>query len=177
MENMKFIEPTFEYAEQVRVYRQELLDAGSSMDGTGALRRMEDPKEWIEYCIKGKNKDTQPEGRVPATQYIFVRESDNKIVGMLQIRHYLNEFLEKYASHIGYSVAPSERRKGYATNMLEIGLTKCKDLGIHKVLISCIDDNVGSRRTILKNGGVYETTVYEPGEGVNLERYWIDLQD
>lgn len=175
MENMKFIEPTLEYEEQIRVYRQELLDSGSSMDGTGPLRRIEDPKEWIEYCVKGKNEENVPEGMVPATQYIFVRESDNKIVGMFQIRHYFNDFLEKYAGHIGYSVAPSERRKGYATQMLQIGLTKCKEMGIHKVLIACIDTNEASRRTILKNGGVYESTVQEPHKGANLQRYWIEL--
>ncbi len=176
-ENMKFIEPKIEYEEQIRTYRQELLNSGSSMDGTGALRRMEDPRQWIEHCKRSTKKETVPDGLVPATQYIFVRESDDKIIGMLQIRHYLNDFLEKYGGHIGYSVAPSERRKGYATQMLQIGLNKCKELGIYKVLITCDDDNEASRKTILNNGGVYESTVYEPDEGVNLQRYWIELSE
>jgi predicted acetyltransferase len=176
-ENMKFIEPKIEYEEQIRTYRQELLNSGSSMDGTGALRRMEDPRQWIEHCKRSTNKETVLDGLVPATQYIFVRESDDKIIGMLQIRHYLNDFLEKYGGHIGYSVAPSERRKGYATQMLQIGLNKCKELGIYKVLITCDDDNEASRKTILNNGGVYESTVYEPDEGVNLQRYWIELSE
>ncbi len=172
---MRFIEPTIEYEEQIRIYRQEFLDTGSSMDGTGALRRMEDPKQWIEYSLNSKKKETVPDGLVPATQYIFVRESDNKIVGMLQIRHYFNDFLEKFGGHIGYSVAPSERRKGYATQMLQNGLEKCKKLGIHKVLITCDYDNEGSRKTILKNGGVYESTVHEPNEDIDLQRYWIEI--
>jgi len=172
---MRFIEPTIEYEEQIRIYRQEFLDTGSSMDGTGALRRMEDPKQWIEHSLNSKKKETVPDGLVPATQYIFVRESDNKIVGMLQIRHYFNDYLEKFGGHIGYSVAPSERRKGYATQMLQNGLEKCKELGIHKVLITCDDDNEGSRKTILKNGGVYESTVHEPNEDIDLQRYWIEI--
>ena len=94
---------------------------------------------------------------------------------MLQIRHYFNAYLEKYGGHIGYSVAPSERRKGYASQMLKLALPKCKELGIDKVLITCIEDNIGSRKTILANGGVYESSVYEPDEKINLERYWIDL--
>ena len=174
---MKFIEPAAEYEQQISAYRKEFLERGDSMDGTGALRRMEDPKQWLEHCRLCKNPDTVPDGLVPATQYIFVRESDDKIVGMLQIRHYFNAFLEQYGGHIGYSVAPSERRKGYASQMLQMSLPKCKELGIQRVLVTCLDDNEASRRTILKNGGKYESTVFEPNEGINLQRYWIDLAD
>ena len=172
---MKLIEPISEYSQQIQAYRKEFLDCGDSMDGTGGLRRIEDPEQWIEHSRLFKNPESVPEGLVPATQYIFVREEDNKIVGMLQIRHYFNAYLEKYGGHIGYSVAPSERLKGYASQMLKLALPKCKELGIDKVLITCIEDNIGSRKTILANGGVYESTVYEPDEKVNLERYWIDL--
>ena len=59
--------------------------------------------------------------------------------------------------------------------MLKTALPKCKELGIEKVLITCIDNNEGSRKTILSNGGLYESTVYEPDEKVSLERYWIAL--
>jgi predicted acetyltransferase len=114
---------------------------------------------------------------VPATQFIFVREDDEKIVGMLQIRHFLNDYLEKYGGHIGYSVAPSERRKGYASGMLKCALPECRKLGMEKVLITCIDNNIGSRKTILANGGVYDSTVFEPDEKVFLEKYWIDLSE
>jgi len=172
---MMLIEPTLEYGEQIRAYRQEYVDSGDSMDGTGGLIKFDDPQEWIDFLAKHKNPETLPEGRVPATQLIFVREEDQKIVGMIDIRHYLSEYLEKYGGHIGYSVAPSERLKGYATQMLKATLPVCKKLGIDKVLITCIKGNEGSKRTILNNGGVYETTVYEPDEKVKLEKYWITL--
>ena len=172
---MMLIEPTLEYGEQIRAYRQEFIDSGDSMDGTGGLRKFDDPQEWIDFLAKHKDPKTIPEGRVPATQLIFVREEDRKIVGMIDIRHYLSEYLEKYGGHIGYSVAPSERLKGYATQMLKATLPVCKKLGIDKVLITCIKGNEGSKRTILNNGGVYETTVYEPDEKVKLEKYWITL--
>ena len=174
---MKLIEPTIEYSRQIQEYRQEFLDCNDSMDGTGGLKRMEDPEKWIEHCQMSKDPDHVPQGRVPATQYIFVREEDDKIVGMLQIRHYLNDYLEKYGGHIGYSVVPSERRKGYASQMLKSALSKCKELGIDKVLITCTDNNIGSHKTILANGGIYESTVYEQDEKVSLEKYWIDLSD
>lgn len=172
---MMLIEPTLEYGEQIRAYRQEFVDSGDSMDGTGGLIKFDDPQEWIDFLAKHKNPETLPEGRVPATQLIFVREEDQKIVGMIDIRHYLSEYREKYGGHIGYSVAPSERLKGYATQMLKATLPVCKKLGIDKVLITCIKGNEGSKRTILNNGGVYETTVYEPDEKVKLEKYWITL--
>ena len=172
---MKLMEPTTEYSRQIQAYRKEFLDCGDSMDGTDGLRHMEDPEKWVEHCHLFKNPVNVPEGRVPATQYIFVREEDNKIVGMLQIRHFLNDYLEKFGGHIGYSIAPSERRKGYASQMLRTALPKCEELGIDKVLITCINKNEGSRKTILANGGQYESTVYEPDEKVFLERYWIVL--
>ena len=172
---MMLIEPTLEYGEQIRAYRQEFIDSRDSMDGTGELREFDDPQEWIDFLAKHKDPKAIPEGRVPATQLIFVREEDRKIVGMIDIRHYLSEYLEKYGGHIGYSVAPSERLKGYATQMLKATLPVCKKLGIDKVLITCIKGNEGSKRTILNNGGVYETTVYEPDEKVKLEKYWITL--
>lgn len=173
---MRFTEPSEEYAEGIRSYRRMFLDAGDSMDGTGGLREIEDPLEWIEYSESMKDEATLPPGRVTATQYIYVREEDGKIVGMLQIRHRLNEYLEKYGGHIGYSVAPDERQKGYASGMLKKALEKCRELGITRVLITCFETNEASRRTILKNGGIYESTVYEPGEKKYLERYWIHLE-
>ena len=172
---MKLIEPAEEYTEQIRAYRQAFLDIEGSMDGAGSLRRYEDPKEWIKASRDGKDSAKVPAGKVPATQYLFVREEDGKIVGMLQIRHCLNEYLEKFGGHIGYSVAPDERRRGYASQMLAKALPICRKLGIESVLITCLRENEGSRRTIRKNGGIYENTVYEPDEGVYLERYWISL--
>ena len=172
---MKLIEPTMEYDKQIQAYRQEFLDSQGSMDGCGPLRRFEKTQEWLDQVEALKRPETTPPHLVPSTLYIYVRESDRKVVGMIQIRHCFNEFLEKYAGHIGYSVCPSERRKGYATQMLGLVLPECKKLGINRVLISCVKGNEGSRRTILKNGGVYESTVFEPGEGVHLERHWIDV--
>ena len=120
--------------------------------------------------------ETCPPDKVLATQFLYVRESDSKILGMIQIRHYLNELLERWGGHIGYSVRPSERRKGYAKAMLAAALDYCKtDLELTRVMVSCNTDNEASRRTILANGGVYENTVWCEEEQAHVERYWITL--
>ena len=172
---MKLIEPTIEYDRQLQAYRAEFLSPRASMDGGGSLIRFDDTGEWLRYVALHKKRDTVPDGHVPATQFIYVRESDDKVVGMIQIRHCLNDYLSKYAGHIGYSVAPSERRKGYAAEMLRLSLPYCRDLGLDGVMISCVKGNEGSRRTILKNGGVYEKDVYESDKDVYLEIYRVDL--
>ena len=174
---MRLIEPTREYDEQIQAYRREVLETEGSMDGCGSLRRFETTQEWLDQVEALKRPETTPPQLVPSTQYIYVREADNKVVGVIQIRHCFNEFLEKYAGHIGYSVCQTERRKSYATQLVTLGLPECKALGIDRVLISCVQGNEGSKRTILHNGGVYESTVFEPKEGVYLERYWIDIRD
>lgn len=172
---MKLVKPTMEYDQAIQQFRQEFLEYEGSMDGCGSLRKFDRTRDWLDQVQLLQNPQTVPDGLVPMTQYIYVRETDQKIIGVIQIRHHLNTFLEKYAGHIGYSVCPSERRKGYATQMLRSVLPKCRELGIERVLISCVQGNAGSRGVILNNGGVYESVVFEPERQVYLERYWIDL--
>ena len=176
METIRLVIPTEEYLDQVWAYRQECFEADSSMDGCGPLRRAESAEQWLADVRAYTDPATVPKNRVQATQFLAVRESDDRVVAMIQIRHYFNEYLEKYAGHIGYSVRPRERRKGYGTEQLRLALGFCREtLGLDRVLITCEPDNEGSRRTILANGGVYESTVHEPGEDIDLERYWIAL--
>lgn len=173
---MKLIKPDENYKNQILEYRQEFINASSSMDGCGSLSRMEDPSEWLNQVKSLANVETVPSNFVQSTQFIYVREVDNKLVGMIQVRHYFNDFLEKYGGHIGYSVRPSERKKGYAGLMLKECLQYCKSIGLNRVLLTCKESNEGSRKTILKNGGIYEKTVFCERDSVNLERYWIELK-
>lgn len=169
------IKPDISFENDIKAFRKEMLDMDSSMDGTGPLKGMDNIPDWLEFNRRCENKETVPENLVTCEQYIYVRESDNKIVGMIQFRHYFNEFLEKYGGHIGYSVRPDERRKGYAKLMLADCLKICKSYGLRKILVTCIQENIGSKGTILANGGVYESTIYFEPDDVYLERYWIHI--
>jgi len=175
MENLIFLRPTAKYADQIKEYRREFLDVGEKMYGSGALRKLEDPLAFIQKCQEREFPENLPDGHVPATQFMLVRKSDGKVLGMLQVRHYLNDRLAKFSGNIGYSVRPSERRKGYAKEMLKMSLPYCREIGLDKVLITCVDGNIGSEKTILANGGVYEYTIHEPGKNVDLKRFWIKL--
>jgi predicted acetyltransferase len=114
-----------------------------------------------------------PVGRVPATMlYGFI---DGAIIGRVNIRHSLNERLRARGGHIGYSVAPRYRKKGYALEMLRQSLDYCKRLKLSSVMISCADSNVASWKIIEKNGGVLEDNVWDAEDKETIRRYWIRL--
>ena len=174
-EKLLLLRPTAEYIPQYEAYRLEFLDFGGSMDGAGSLRRLESGRAWLDEVERFSRPETVPEGKVVSTQFILVREADDRLLGMLQLRHDLNDYLRRIAGHIGYSVRPSERRRGYAKRMLAMALDEARKLGLERVMISCSVENEASRRTILSNGGVFESTVLDETDGELLERYWIEL--
>lgn len=174
MEKIKLILPNLNFKNEIEEYKNEFILNGDSMDGCAGLGNIESFEEWIQILKDNSNISTVREGFVPSSTYMAIRESDNRIVGMIDIRHFLNDYLEKFGGHIGYSVRKSERQKGYAKKMLELALEKCKELNINRVLLTCSKDNIPSMKTILSQGGVLENEVLE-GKRITC-RYWIDLK-
>jgi predicted acetyltransferase len=113
-------------------------------------------------------------GKVPDSVFFLLDEKKNILLGAVNIRHYLNESLLREGGHIGLGIRPSERRKGYATQMIGLALIECKKLGIKKVLITCDKSNIGSAKSILKNGGILENE-FVNSDGEIEQRYWINL--
>ena len=157
---------------QVMAYREEFLANGSRMDGTSALDQYPDFDAWLANIRALKDPSTTPAGFVPATQYLALDEQEH-LVGMTNLRHYLNDYLLTYGGHIGYSVRPAERQHGYATQMLRLTLEKAREHGIEKVRICCDHYNVASAKTIRANGGVLEDECFDSSDGMLTQRYWI----
>ena len=127
------------------------------------------------YYLKHLDNKSTKNGFVPSSVYFLYDEMRNKLIGAVDIRHYLNENLMQTGGHIGDGIRPSERRKGYGTLIIKLALEKCKELGIDKVLMFCDKSNIGSKKTIERNGGIFEQEVKEKN-GNTLLKYWIPLK-
>ena len=173
MEELYLVKPSAAHANQIAAYRQEFLDRGDSLDGTGGLSNYLDPADWLAWLDTLADPATRPEGFVPSTTLLCIRKADERLVGMIDIRHELNDHLLNFGGHIGYSVRPDERQKGYAKAMLHMALQEVTRLNIDRVLVTCNRDNEASRRTILACGGVLENEIWDEGDKTFVQRYWI----
>ena len=139
----------------------------------GAVRR--EGRSFSEMMDMWREDETDipvSQGFVPATLYFLTNDS-GRILGGIHFRHYLNERLRQNGGHIGYGVRKSERRKGYAHEMLKLLLEEIKKLEIDKVMLTCDDDNVGSVKTIERCNGIMQDKVVF--ENKLTRRYWIIL--
>lgn len=173
MDKIILVKPDLSYADEIIKYKEESLAESPIINGSAGLDRFSSIEIWFEELKKRSCEDTVPEGLVPSSTYLGVREKDNYIVGMIDIRHYLNEYLTQVGGNIGYGVRKTERNKGYAKQMLKLALEKCKELKIKKVLITCDEDNIASEKVILSANAKLEDIRNVDGE--NKKRFWIDL--
>lgn len=154
MKHLKHVWPSMEYKEDSINYIKEHYECNSQIHGVSGLNRyLEDYEGWLEKLEYYKSIEPNEE-LVPSESYLLVREEDNKVVGMINLRIVLNESLKKFGGHIGYSIRPSERRKGYNKINLYLILKRCSEIGLDEVLLDCSVDNPGSYKTMESLGGV-----------------------
>ena len=123
---------------------------------------------------QAKGRNLSP-GIVPMDTFWLIK--DGKVVlGESRLRHRLTLALEVEGGHIGYTIRPSARRQGYGRLILSLTLKKADARGLRRVMVTCDDDNIGSRRIIEANGGVLSGKAISPYSGKVVLHYWIDLQ-
>ena len=166
-------QPTESDREQVMSYREEFLAIDSRLHGTCALDKYDDFDAWLTNVHNYSAPETAPTGKVPSTQYLALDENEH-LVGMVNLRHYLNDYLLEFGGHIGYSIRPSDRKNGYAIQLLKLALEEAKTLGIDRVRIACDRYNIASAKTIQANGGILDGELYDAQDGSITQRYWIE---
>ncbi len=175
MERIQLVTPTADHEGVVWDYRREMLEAGVSLDGGSGLGKAPSAADWLQQVRLMARKETCPEDKVPDSLFLAIRESDGRMVGVIDLRQFEEHpVLSVWGGHIGYSVRPSEHRKGYGTEMLRQMLLFAREKGLEKVMITCHDGNIASEKIIRKNGGVYEKSVQVEGQGT-IKRFWIDF--
>ena len=126
------------------------------------------------YYLENLEISEPKDGKVPDSVFFLLDTERNILLGAINIRHYLNDYLLNYGGHIGDGIRPSERGKGYATEMIRLSLSECKKLGLDKVLMVCNKSNIASAKTIIKNGGILKNEFLDDNGEIH-QRYWIYL--
>lgn len=174
MEKLKLIKPTMEYEQQAYEYIEEFKEYNSIIAGSGKLDeyvgRYNEYLELLEKC-----RTNPPKNWVKSETFMLIREFDNKLLGMINIRLDLNENLLKRGGHIGYSIRPTERKKGYNSYQLYKALEYCEEKGLENVLITCNKENIASAKSIQKYGGILENEILDEKTNEIVQRYWINV--
>lgn len=162
-DKIRLFAPTAGTKEEALKFKQAFFDFGEdTIDGSELLDRMDSYEEWLAYIADNAKAETVRPGCVLADTY-FALDANSKIVGIIDYRHELNDFFKDYG-HSGYSVLPTERRKGYASEMLRLVLEKAKSDGLKEFQLCALRGNIPSVKTIQNNGGVLVRSFEHHGE-------------
>ena len=175
MEKFYLEKPNIKRKKEAIEYINEFYKYNSNINGTGSLYRyLDNYKNWLKKLEEDSKRIPSEEG-VPAKTYFLIRENDNKIIGMTNIRLALNEKLRLHGGNIGYSIRPTERRKGYNKINLYLALMKCQEYKIKEVLMTCDKTNIASAKTMQALGASLIKECYDNNLKGTFQYYKIDV--
>lgn len=170
---LNFVQPSLQYKQQILDYRQAFEEAIESMDGSSFLAQMPSVEAWLGVLEKMRD-EYPPVDLAPSETWLIVDKGI--LVGMSNLRFRLcNDYLEAFGGHIGYSVHPKYRKKGYGTQILRETLIEAKKRDLTELLVTCNDNNLGSVKIIEANHGQLEKKVMDITNQEIIRRYWITL--
>lgn len=173
MENLKLEYPNIKYKDSYLESLKNFHKENRNLD-ENIIDLTTNFTNFVNYLMESKLEKARErfDGCVPETFFWLIKD-DTDYIGRVSIRHDLTELLLKEGGHIGYDICPTKRNKGYGYKILELGLIEAKKMGLNKVLLTCNSDNIGSKKIIEKNKGIFENEI-ESKSGKKL-RYWIYL--
>lgn len=179
MEKFYLEKPSIERKAEIIEYINEFVKYKSDINGTGSLDKILDGypfEQVLERCLNMENEEyAQRIGRCPGKTFLLIRAIDNRIVGTINLRWNLSELMLQFGGHIGYSIRPTERRKGYNKINLYLVMIEARKVGLDRVMLACDVNNAGSDRTLQALGGKLERTEIDPSDGMLTNVYWFDV--
>ena len=175
---MKLVFPHLCYKDKAIAFINEFYECNSDINGSGGLDRYlknSTYEEWIKKVIADIDIANIQQPKVPALTYFYVREEDSKIIGMINLRLCLNDFLREEGGHIGYCIRPTERQKHYATDMLNKALKVYDTLGIKEIILTCDKINAASANVIKNCNGELDDEFYSETFKEIIQKYVIRL--
>ena len=181
MEKFYLEEPSMKRKDEIIEYISEFVLYHSNINGTGELDEILEGlpfEKVLARCLNMQYEEYAKKlGRCPAKTFLLIRENDNRIVGTINVRWNLTEKMKQFGGNIGYSIRPTERRKGYNKINLYLGLMEAQKIGLDKVKLVCETSNLGSVKTIESLGGALEKTEIDPYDGVLTSTYSFNIDE
>lgn len=167
---IRLVRPNEKMKDKAVDFKEEFFSHNEkTINGSELLDKIDDYDEWLKIVTQNMSPETVSSDWV-VTDTFFAVDENEKIVGIIDLRHTLNDFLKDFGN-CGYSVRPSERKKGHATEMLRQLLVIAKEIGMNELHLSVEKTNEASVKTIRKNGGVYERSFEFENEIADVYRF------